>query len=331
MAVSIEDIKKLRQMTGAGMMDCKNALAETGGDIQASIEIIRKKGQAVAAKREDRQAAEGCVFAGTNGNFAAVVALKCETDFVAKNESFRTLTREILNAALKAQPKDLEALKGLAMEDGRTVAEHITDEIGKTGEKMELGVYECLEAPTVSAYEHLGNKLATIVGLSEEVADLQVGKEIGMQVAAMNPIAPNRESVHQSVIDEELKVAIEKTRLEQVKKAVEAALKKAGFNLYIAESEEHINEGIMKGYITEEDAVKIREIKEKTAAEKEKNMPEQMITNIAQGRLKKFFKETVLMEQEFHRDAKITVGEYLNSVNKGLTVVAFKRVNLNQD
>lgn len=123
MAVSIEDIKKLRQMTGAGMMDCKNALAETGGDIQASIEIIRKKGQAVAAKREDRQAAEGCVFAGTNGNFAAVVALKCETDFVAKNESFRTLTREILNAALKAQPKDLEALKGLAMEDGRTVAE----------------------------------------------------------------------------------------------------------------------------------------------------------------------------------------------------------------
>ena len=152
-----------------------------------------------------------------------------------------------------------------------------------------------------------------------------------MQVAAMNPIAPNRESVPQSVIDEELKVAIEKTRLEQVKKAVEAALKKAGFNLYIAESEEHINEGIMKGYITEEDAVKIREIKEKTAAEKEKNMPEQMITNIAQGRLKKFFKETVLMEQEFHRDAKITVGEYLNSVNKGLTVVAFKRVNLNQD
>ncbi len=248
-----------------------------------------------------------------------------------RTNHFRTLTREILNAALKAQPKDLEALKGLAMEDGRTVAEHITDEIGKTGEKMELGVYECLEAPTVSAYEHLGNKLATIVGLSEEVADLQVGKEIGMQVAAMNPIAPNRESVPQSVIDEELKVAIEKTRLEQVKKAVEAALKKAGFNLYIAESEEHINEGIMKGYITEEDAVKIREIKEKTAAEKEKNMPEQMITNIAQGRLKKFFKETVLMEQEFHRDAKITVGEYLNSVNKGLTVVAFKRVNLNQD
>ena len=331
MAVSIEDIKKLRQMTGAGMMDCKNALAETGGDIQGAIEIIRKKGQAVAAKREDREAAEGCVFAGAEGNFAAIVALKCETDFVAKNESFRALTREILNAALKAKVTTLDELKNVAMADGRTVAEHVTDEIGKTGEKMELGAYECLEAPTVSAYEHLGNKLATIVGLSESDLDPQVGKEIGMQVAAMNPIAPNRESIPQSVIDEELKVAVEKTRLEQVKKAVEAALKKAGFNLYIAESEEHINEGIMKGYITEEDAVKIREIKEATAAEKEKNLSEQMVNNIAQGRLKKFFKETVLMEQEYHRDAKLTVCEYLESVKKGLKVMAFKRVNLNQD
>lgn len=331
MAVSIEDIKKLRQMTGAGMMDCKNALAETGGDIQGAIEIIRKKGQAVAAKREDREAAEGCVFAGADGNFAAIVALKCETDFVAKNDSFRALTREILNAALKARVTSLDQLKNVSMTDGRTVAEHVTDEIGKTGEKMELGAYECLEAPTVSAYEHLGNKLATIVGLSEGNLDPQVGKEIGMQVAAMNPIAPNRESIPQSVIDEELKVAVEKTRLEQVKKAVEAALKKAGFNLYIAESEEHINEGIMKGYITEEDAVRIREIKETTAAEKEKNLSEQMISNIAQGRLKKFFKETVLMEQEYHRDAKLTVCEYLESVKKGLKVMAFKRVNLNQD
>lgn len=331
MAVSIEDIKKLRQLTGAGMMDCKNALAETGGDIQGAIEIIRKKGQAVAAKREDREAAEGCVFAGAEGSFAAIVALKCETDFVAKNESFRNLTREILNAALKAKVQNLEELKNMAMADGRTVAEHVTDEIGKTGEKMELGAYECIEAPTVSAYEHLGNKLATIVGLSEADIDPQVGKEIGMQVAAMNPIAPNRESIPQSVIDEELKVAVEKTRLEQVKKAVEAALKKAGFNLYIAESEEHLNEGIMKGYITEEDAVKIREIKEKTAAEKEQNLSEQMVNNIAQGRLKKFFKETVLMEQEYHRDPKLTVVEYLESVKKGMKVMAFKRVNLNQD
>lgn len=331
MGVSIEDIKKLRTMTGAGMMDCKNALIETGGDIQGAIEIIRKKGQAVAAKREDRDAAEGCVFAGTNGNFAAIVALKCETDFVAKNESFRTLTRNILNVALKAMPKSLDELKEVKMEDGRTVAEHITDEIGKTGEKMELGAYEWIEAPSVSAYEHLGNKLATIVGLNKEGIDVQVGKEIGMQVAAMNPIAPTRESVPQSVIDEEIKVAEEKTRLEQVKKAVEAALKKAGYNLYTAESEEHLNEGIMKGYITEKDAEDIRALKAKVAAEKEANLPEQMVKNIAQGRLNKFFKETVLMEQEYHRDAKITVGQYLESVDKGLAVVDFKRVNLNQD
>lgn len=331
MGVSIEDIKKLRTMTGAGMMDCKNALIETGGDIQGAIEIIRKKGQAVAAKREDRDAAEGCVFAGTNGNFAAIVALKCETDFVAKNESFRTLTRNILNVALKAMPKSLDELKEVKMEDGRTVAEHITDEIGKTGEKMELGAYEWIEAPSVSAYEHLGNKLATIVGLNKEGIDVQVGKEIGMQVAAMNPIAPTRESVPQSVIDEEIKVAEEKTRLEQVKKAVEAALKKAGYNLYTAESEEHLNEGIMKGYITEKDAEDIRALKAKVAAEKEANLSEQMVKNIAQGRLNKFFKETVLMEQEYHRDAKITVGQYLESVDKGLAVVDFKRVNLNQD
>ena len=331
MGVSIEDIKKLRTMTGAGMMDCKNALIETGGDTQGAIEIIRKKGQAVAAKREDRDAAEGCVFAGTNGNFAAIVALKCETDFVAKNESFRTLTRNILNVALKAMPKSLDELKEVKMEDGRTVAEHITDEIGKTGEKMELGAYEWIEAPSVSAYEHLGNKLATIVGLNKEGIDVQVGKEIGMQVAAMNPIAPTRESVPQSVIDEEIKVAEEKTRLEQVKKAVEAALKKAGYNLYTAESEEHLNEGIMKGYITEKDAEDIRALKAKVAAEKEANLPEQMVKNIAQGRLNKFFKETVLMEQEYHRDAKITVGQYLESVDKGLAVVDFKRVNLNQD
>ncbi len=331
MAVSIEDIKKLRTMTGAGMMDCKNALIETNGDIQGAIEIIRKKGQAVAAKREDRDAAEGCVFADAKDGFAAIVALKCETDFVAKNESFRTLTRQILDVAMAAQPTDLEALKNTAMGDGRTVAEHITDEIGKTGEKMELGAYESIKASSVSAYEHLGNKLATIIGLNKEGIDNAVGREVGMQVAAMNPIAPNRESVPQSVIDEEIKVAEEKTRLEQVKKAVEAALKKAGYNLYIAESEEHINEGIMKGYITEDDAVKIREIKAKTAAEKEANMPEQMIKNIAQGRLNKFFKESVLMEQEYHRDAKLTVGEYLKTIGKDLVVVDFKRVNLNQD
>ncbi len=331
MAVSIEDIKKLRTMTGAGMMDCKNALAETGGDIQAAIEIIRKKGQAVAAKREDRQAAEGCVLAAAKDGFAAIVALKCETDFVAKNESFRALTKTILDAAVAASAKSLDEVKELKLEDGRTVAEHVTDEIGKTGEKMELGAYEYVEAPTVAAYEHLGNKLATLVGLSESGIDPQVGKEVAMQVAAMNPLSVSRESVPANVIEEEKNIAIDKTKEEQVKKAVEAALKKAGYNLYICESDEHLNEGVMKGYITEEDVVKIKALKESVAAEKAANLPAAMIENIANGRLNKFFKESCLMEQEYHRDAKMTVAEYLNSVKKGLVCLSFKRVNLNAD
>ena len=141
MAVNIEDIKKLRTMTGAGMMDCKNALAETNGDIEAAIEIIRKKGQAVAAKREARNAAEGCVFAGTNGDFAAIATLKCETDFVAKNEGFVALTKAILDAAVAAKAKSLDEVKELEV-NGRKVADLIVEEIGKTGEKMELGAYE---------------------------------------------------------------------------------------------------------------------------------------------------------------------------------------------
>ena len=330
MAVSIEDIKKLRHMTGAGMMDCKNALAETNCDIQAAIEIIRKKGQAVAAKREDRQAAEGCVLSGAKPGFAAIVALNCETDFVAKNESFRTLTKQILDAVIAAEPADIEAVKALEI-DGRAIEALITDEIGKTGEKMELGAYEWVKAPEVAAYDHLGNKLATIVGLSESGVDSAIGKEIAMQVAAMNPIAVDRASVPEETVKAEMEVAVEKTKEEQVKKAVEAALKKAGFNLYIAESEEHLNEGIMKGNITEAQADEIRELKKKVAEEKAASLPAQMVQKIAEGRVNKFFKETVLMEQEYHRDAKLTVAQYLDGEKKGLVVTAFKRVNLNED
>ncbi|MDE6017978.1 MAG: translation elongation factor Ts [Muribaculaceae bacterium] len=330
MAVSIEDIKKLRNLTGAGMMDCKNALAETGGDIEASIEIIRKKGQAVAAKREDREAAEGCVLAGTKEGFAAIVALKCETDFVAKNESFRALTKKILDAAVEAGAKTLEEVKSLPLE-GRTVAELITDEIGKTGEKMELGAYECVEAPSVAAYEHLGNKLATIVGLSAAGVSNAIGREICMQVAAMNPIAIDRDHVDAHVIEGELKVAVEKTKEEQVKKAVEAAIRKAGINPNLVDSADHVESNIAKGWLTREEADKAAEIAAKVGAEKAANLPEAMIQNIANGRLNKFFKENCLMEQEYHRDAKLTVGQYLDSEVKGCVVVDFKRVNLNQD
>lgn len=317
-------------MTGAGMMDCKNALAETNGDIQAAIEIIRKKGQAVAAKREDRQAAEGCVLSGVNGNFAAIVALKCETDFVAKNESFRDLTKAILAAALAAKAKTIDEVKKLSL-GNRTVEESITDEIGKTGEKMELGAYECIEAPAVAAYDHLGNKLATVVGLSEAGVCAEVGKEVAMQVAAMNPVAVNREAVPAALVEEEKSVAIEKTKQEQVQKAVEAALKKAGLNPNHFDSEDHIASNISKGWLTEEDATKGRAIMAEAAEKKAANLPAAMIENITKGRLNKFFKENCLMEQEYHRDAKMTVGQYLDAQKKGLVVLSFKRVNLNED
>ena len=330
MAVSIEDIKKLRNMTGAGMMDCKNALAETDGNIEAAIEIIRKKGQAVAAKREDREAAEGCVLSGVKDGFAAIVALKCETDFVAKNESFRALTKAILDAAVEASAKSIEEVKALKL-NGRTVEENITDEIGKTGEKMELGAYECIEAPSVASYDHLGNKLATIVGLNVAGIDPSVGREVAMQVAAMNPVAVDRDHVKKETIDNELNIAIEKSKEEQVKKAVEVAIKKAGINPNLVDSEDHINSNIAKGWLTQEEADKARAIAAETAAAKAANLPEQMIQNIANGRLNKFFKENCLMEQEFHRDAKITVGQFLDQTSKGLVVLDFKRVNLNQD
>lgn len=330
MAVSIEDIKKLRHMTGAGMMDCKNALAETNGDIDAAIEIIRKKGQAVAAKREDRDAAEGCVSSGINGNFAAIATLKCETDFVAKNESFRALAKKILDAALAAKAKGLDELKNLDIE-GRTVADLITDEVGKTGEKMELGDYEWIEAASVAAYNHFNDKLAAIVGFNLEGVDPAVGREVCMQIASMNPVAVARENVAKETIDQEISVAVEKTKAELIRKAQDSALSKAGLNPNHFDSEDHIESNVSKGWITPEDAERGRQIMKEAGEAKAANLPEQMIQNIANGRLNKFFKENCLMEQEYVQNAKITVAQFLDQTVKGLVVVDFKRVNLNQD
>ncbi|MDD6227729.1 MAG: translation elongation factor Ts [Bacteroidales bacterium] len=330
MAANIEDIKKLRKMTGAGMMDCKKALEETNGDIEASIEIIRKKGQAVAAKRNDRTAAEGRVLAGVNGNFAAIVTLKCETDFVANNESFGALAKKILDAAMENKPKSVEELQALTI-DGRSIADLITDEIGKTGEKMELGEYACIEAPSVASYDHMNHKLAAIVGFNLEGVSDEVGKEVAMQVAAMNPVAVNRESVAASIIEEEKNVAIEKTKSEQIHKAAEAALRKAGLNPNHFDSEDHIASNITKGWITEEEAAKGKAIMAEAAEKKAANMPQQMIDNIVNGRINKYYKENCLVEQEYHRDAKMSVQDYLNSQMKGLTASAFCRVNLNED
>ncbi len=324
------EITKLRNLTSAGLMDCKKALAETNGDIEAAVEILRKKGQAVAAKREDREASEGCVLANNEGNFAAVVALKCETDFVAKNAGFVDLTKKILDAAMSSKPKSVDELKAIVL-DGQSIQDLVVEESGKTGEKMEIGAYEWIEAPATTSYNHLGNKLATIVGFNQEGVDYQVGRDVAMQVASMNPVAVSIESVPAAVVESERNVAIEKTKEEQVKKAVEAALKKAGLNPNHFDSEDHIESNMSKGWITAEDAEKGRAIMKETAEAKAANLPAQMIEKIADGRVNKFYKESVLLEQEFVKDATLTIGQYLAKSAAGLTVVDFKRVNLNQD
>ena len=267
------DISKLRTMTGAGMMDCKNALNEAEGNFDKAIEIIRKKGQAIAAKRSDRQASEGCVLAASNGEFAAVVAIKCETDFVAQNADFIALTQSILDAAMANKIADKDAL--LAHEiDGRSIADLITDRSGITGEKMELGFYEVVNGAATVAYIHPGNKLATVVAFNEAL-DAQVAREVAMQVAAMNPIAVNRESVPANIIEQELEIGREKARQE--------------------------------------------------------GKPEAMLDKIAEGRLNKFYKESTLLEQDFIKDAKVSVQQYLKQVSASLTATAFKRVTLNEE
>ena len=326
MAVGLEDIKKLRAMTGAGLGDCKKALAESNGNIEEAIEIIRKKGQAVAAKRSDRQASEGAVLTKYENGFAAIIALKCETDFVAKNADFIKLAQDILDAAVANKCKTLDEVKALPF-GAHTVADAVTDGSGITGEKMELDGYLTIEGENVSVYDHMNRHMLCTMVQTNKPAEEQA-HNVAMQVAAMNPVAIDEASVPEKVKEEELKVAIEKTKEEQVKKAVEAALKKAGFNLYIAESEEHLEEGIMKGNITKEQADEIRELKKTTAEQKAANLPEQMIQNIANGRMKKFYKESCLLDQEFIQDSKISVAQYLHQTDKDLTVTAFQRFTL---
>lgn len=330
MAVTMAEITKLRHLTSAGLMDCKKALAETNGDIDAAVEILRKKGQAVAAKREDREASEGCVLSANDGDFAAIVALKCETDFVAKNATFVELTQKILDAAMANRVKSVDELKAIQL-NGLSIADLIVEEVGKTGEKMEIGAYEYLEAPSTTSYNHLGNKLSTIVGFNQPNVDVQVGRDIAMQVASMNPVAVDRDHVPAAVVESERNVAIEKTKEEQVKRAVEVALKKAGINPNLVDSEAHIESNIAKGWLTEEEAEKARTIAKETADAKAANLPQAMIENIANGRVNKFFKESCLMEQEFIKDGNMTVGKYLDDSAKGLVAVEFKRVNLNED
>ena len=271
MAVTMADITKLRKMTGAGMMDCKNALTEANGDFDGAMKIIREKGQAVAAKRSDREASEGCVLVKVADGFGAIIALKCETDFVAKNEDFIKLTQNILDAAVTNKCKTLEEVQALPMGDV-TIAQAVTDRSGITGEKMELDGYMTLEGPAIATYNHQGkNFLCTMVALSKEV-DPKVGHAVAMQVAAMNPIAVDEAGVPADVLEKEKEIAADKARQE--------------------------------------------------------GKPENMIEKIAMGRIGKFYKEVCLLKQEYIQDGKMTVAEYLKSVDKDLTVTAFKRFTL---
>ncbi len=329
MEIKASDVAKLRQMTGAGMMDCKKALVEAEGDFDKAQDIIREKGKLVAAKRSDRETTEGAVVAKTNedNTKGILTCLGCETDFVAKNAEFQALANSIADAALANFPEDLAGLMASPL-NGASVEDAVTQQTGKSGEKHAVPFYGKVEAPFVGTYIHINGKVATVVGFSK-VIDAHVAKEVAMQITAMAPVSISKDDCPQEVIDKELEVAIEKTKEEQIQKAVEAALKKAGFNLYIAESEEHLTEGIMKGRITEEQAQEIRDLKASVSAEKAANVNEQMVQNIAQGRLAKFFKESTLEEQIFVKDGKATVKEYLKSVDAEVKVVAFKRFSLN--
>jgi elongation factor Ts len=213
--VKTADIAKLRKLTGAGMMDCKKALQESDGDIDKAIELIRERGKAIANKRADREAGEGAALAATSADkkTGAVVVLNCETDFVAKNQDFVDLTNNILKVALENKPADLEALKALKIGD-RAIGDLVLDQSGITGEKFELSYYELLEGEMVVPYIHPGNKLATIVAFNKGGFDEQAGKDVAMQVAAMNPVAVDAEDVPEKVRQQEFEIGREQARLE---------------------------------------------------------------------------------------------------------------------
>lgn len=272
--ITAAEVNKLRKATGAGMMDCKKALVEAEGDFDTAIEILRKQGQKVAAKRADRESAEGAAIAVVNGDNTkgAVISLNCETDFVAKNEDFIQMAKDFANLALESSSKEDLLKKDY---NGLTVEEKLTEQTGVIGEKIEIGAFKTLEAPFVGSYIHAGNKIAVIAGLSQNVdqAD-EVAKNVSMQAAAMNPVALNEEGVDQSVIDKEIEIAKEQLRQE--------------------------------------------------------GKPEAMLDNIAKGKLNRFFKDNTLVNQAYIKDNKMSVTEYVKSVDKNLEVVGFERVALGE-
>jgi elongation factor Ts len=272
--ISAADVNKLRQQTGAGMMDCKKALTETNGDFEAAIDFLRKKGAKVAASRQDRESNEGVVIARTSadGKRGVIIELNCETDFVAKNAEFVAFATAIAEAAVENNPASLEALNELSV-DGQKIGDAVIDKTGKIGEKIGVSKYEAIEGEKVIAYIHGNYRLGVLVGLSANVAGADdAGKDVAMQIAAMSPVAIDKDGVDSTTIERELEIAKEQTRLE--------------------------------------------------------GKPEAMVEKIAAGRLNRFYKDSTLLNQEFVKDPSKTVAQFLSTVEKGLTVTAFKRVAL---
>ena len=272
MAITAADVNNLRKQTGAGMMDCKNALTETNGDFEAAVDVLRKKGQKVAAKRGDNEAKEGLIFAQTteDGKTGIILRLNCETDFVAKNDEFRGFVQSLVDVAMKVMPTSAEELLSASYDAKYTVNDKITEQVGVIGEKLDLSGFDVVKADSVVAYNHPGNQIATLVGLNSASEDAQdAGRQVAMQVAAMNPLALSKDGIDQNTIDRELEV---------------------GKDLAIQEGK-----------------------------------PADMAEKIAQGRLNKFFKENTLLSQDFVRDNKLSVEQFLKNTESGLTIVDFKR------
>ena len=271
--ITASEVASLRKITGAGMMDCKKALQESNGDTDKAIEILRKKGQKIAAKREDRDAKEGCVLAGVSADssWGAIVVLNCETDFVSKNEEFVAVTQSILDTAIANKPADIDALKALEI-NGSSVEQIVMDQMGKIGEKIELGYYASVDGTSVTPYIHPGNKLATLVAFNKQIADVQIGKDVAMQIAAMNPVSIDKDDCPSDIIEKEIEIG----------------------------KEQALREG----------------------------KPEAMLEKIALGKLNKFYSENTLLNQEFVKDSKQTISQYLKSSDKELTVTGFKRFGL---
>jgi len=329
MAISIDDIKKLRAMTGAGLADVKKALTEAEGDFDRAKELLRERGLAIAAKRSDRETSNGCVLVKKVGNFAAIIALKCETDFVANGADFIALTQAVLDAAIAAKAKSLDEVKELTLADGQKVQDAVTQRSGITGEKMELDGYLTLEGDNVEVYDHMGKHiLCTMVQTNKE--NVEAGHKLAMQVAAMKPVALDADSVDKAILDEEYKTAVEKTKLEQVEKFVEMKLKKAGINPNLVDSEDHIESNMSKGWLTQAQADEARKVIAEAKAEGEAQLKPVMIENIAKGRVQKFLKENCLVDQEFQfgDGDKATVAQWLKTQDKDLAICAFRRFTL---